>query len=306
MNLHRKPIVVVGSINMDLVVRTPAIPLAGQTLIGTEFITTPGGKGANQAVAVARLGYPVSMVGAVGDDVFAEALVANLATAGVDTTAVERIAGPSGVAPIAVASNGENCIVVVPGANGKVGPASVDRNARLIQSAGMVLCQLELPIETILRVLGLCAQSGVPAMLDPAPAASLPEDVWGKIAWCTPNETETALYVGQSLPPEAAAKQLLKRGVRGVALKRGAQGAYVAVADGESAWVKPFPINAVDTVAAGDCFNGALAVALLEGLDPWGAARFASAAAAISVTRKGAQSSMPSRAEVEVLLNRNP
>jgi ribokinase len=306
MNLHRKPIVVVGSINMDLVVRTPAIPLAGQTLIGTDFITTPGGKGANQAVAVARLGYPVSMVGAVGDDVFAEALVTNLATAGVDTTAVGRIAGPSGVAPIAVASGGENCIVVVPGANGKVGPASVDRNAHLIQSAGMVLCQLELPLETTLRVLGLCAQAGVPAMLDPAPAAPLPDDVWGKIAWCTPNETETALYVGQSLPPEAAAKQLLKRGVRGVALKRGAKGAYVAVADGESAWVKPFPVHAVDTVAAGDCFNGAFAVALLEGFDPWGAARFASAAAAISVTREGAQSSMPSRAEVEVLLNRNP
>lgn len=306
MTLHHKPIVVVGSINMDLVVRTPAIPLAGQTLIGTDFTTTPGGKGANQAVAVARLGYPVSMVGAVGDDVFAEALVANLAAAGVDTTAVERVAGPSGVAPIAVADGGENCIVVVPGANGKVDPASVDRNAYLIQSAGMVLCQLELPIEAILRVLGLCAQAGVPAMLDPAPAAPLPDNVWGKFAWCTPNETETALYVGQNLPPAEAAKQLIERGVRGVVLKRGAQGAYVAVSGGEAAWVKPFPVQVVDTVAAGDCFNGAFAVALLEGLDPWSAARFASAAAAISVTRKGAQSSMPSRAEVEALLNRNP
>lgn len=306
MTLHHKPIVVVGSINMDLVVRTPAIPLAGQTLIGTDFTTTPGGKGANQAVAVARLGYPVSMVGAVGDDVFAEALVTNLAAAGVDTTAVERVAGPSGVAPIAVASDGENCIVVVPGANGEVDTASVDRNAHLIQSAGMVLCQLELPIETILGVLGLCAQAGVPAMLDPAPAAPMPDDVWGSIAWCTPNETETAFYVGQNLPPEEAAEKLIERGVRGVVLKRGAQGVFVAVAGGESSWVKPFPVHVVDTVAAGDCFNGAFAVALLEGLDPWGAARFASAAAAISVTRKGAQSSMPSRAEVEALLNGNP
>jgi len=302
MHATRKPIVVVGSINMDLVTRTPRIPLAGQTLIGSDFATTPGGKGANQAVAAARLGYPVRMVGAVGDDVFGQALLDNLTGAGVDTSAVERIPGPSGVAPILVADNGENSIVVVPGANGKVNCAAIDRHAALIRSAGMVLCQLELPLETVIHTLALCAEAGVPVMLDPAPAAPLPDALWSQAAWFTPNETEAALYLGESLRPEDGAKRLLARGLRGVVLKRGGEGACVAVAGGDAAWVKPFHVEAIDTVGAGDCFNGAFAVALLEGLDPWAAARFASAAAAISVTRRGAQASMPTRAEVDDFL----
>ena len=305
MDDKRKPIVVVGSINMDLVVRTPRIPLAGQTLIGTSFETTPGGKGANQAVAAARLGYPVQMVGMVGEDVFGQALLDNLARAGVGTSAVECVTGPSGVAPIVVAESGENVIVVVPGANGKIDCAAVDRHCALIRSAGMVLCQLELPLETIGHTLALCAEAAVPVMLDPAPAAPLPNALWRQVAWFTPNETEAALYLGQTLPPEEGAKRLLARGLRGVVLKRSGEGAYVAVAGGIAAWVKPFPVPAVDTVGAGDCFNGAFAVALLEGNDPWAAARFASAAAAISVTRRGAQASMPSRTEVDAFLEAN-
>jgi ribokinase len=298
----QKPIVVVGSINMDLVARASQIPRPGQSIIGTGFDTTPGGKGANQAVAAARLGYPVQMVGAVGDDVFGQALLDNLTGAGVGTAAVERVAGPSGVATILVAENGENSIVVVPGANGKVDSASVDAQAELIRSAGMVLCQLELPLETVSRVLALCAEAGVPVMLDPAPAAPLPDAIWSLVAWCTPNETEAAFYLGTDSKPEEAAKQLMDRGVRGLALKRGGDGAYVAVAGGKAAWVRPFHVQAVDTVGAGDCFNGAFAVALLEGNDPWAAARFASAAAAISVTRKGAQASMPAGNEVDAFL----
>jgi ribokinase len=297
-----KPIVVVGSINMDLVTRTPRIPLAGQTLTGTGFVTTPGGKGANQAVAAARLGYPVQMIGKVGEDVFGQALLDNLAHAGVGASAVERVAGPSGVAPILVADNGENSIVVVPGANGEVDCASIDRHSALIRSAGMVLCQLELPLETVSHVLALCSEAGVPVMLDPAPAAPLPEAIWSQVTWFTPNETEAALYVGDELAEEDSAKRLLGRGLRGVVLKRGSKGAYVAVAGGKAAWVRPFPVEAVDTVGAGDSFNGAFAVALLEGHDPFAAARFASAAAAISVTRRGAQASMPTRAEVDAFL----
>jgi ribokinase len=305
MNDKHKPIVVVGSINMDLVARTPRIPLAGQTLTGTGFETTPGGKGANQAVAAARLGYPVQMVGMVGEDVFGQALLDNLARAGVGTAAVQRVTGPSGVAPIVVAESGENVIVVVPGANGKMDCAAIDQNAALIRSAGMVLCQLELPLETICHTLAFCAEAGVPVMLDPAPAALLPDALWRQVAWFTPNETEAALYLGETLQPEEGAKLLLARGLRGVVLKRSGEGAYVAVAGGRAAWVKPFPVQAVDTVGAGDCFNGAFAVALLEGNDPWTAARFASAAAAISVTRRGAQASMPSRAEVDAFLAAN-
>jgi ribokinase len=297
-----KPVVVVGSINMDLVAHTRRIPVPGQTVTGTGFDTTPGGKGANQAVAVARLGYPVEMVGAVGDDVFGQALLENLAHAGVGTAAVERVSGPSGVASILVAENGENSIVVVPGANCKVDPASVDRQAGLIRSAGMVLCQLELPLETVAHVLALCAEADVPVMLDPAPAAALPEVTFSQVAWFTPNETEAAFYLGETLAPEEGAKRLLAKGLRGVVLKRGAEGAYVAVGDGKAAWVPPFPVEAVDTVGAGDCFNGVFAVALLEGKEPWTAARYASAAAAIAVTRRGAQASMPSRAEVDAFL----
>lgn len=302
MSSNRKPIVVVGSINMDLVTRTPRIPLAGQTLIGTDFTTTPGGKGANQAVAAARLGYTVQMVGKVGADVFGQALLDNLTAAGVGIEAVERMPGPSGVAPILVADNGENSIVVVPGANGKVDCAFIDRQAALIRSAGMVLCQLEVPLATVSHVLALCAETGVPVMLDPAPAAPLPDAIWSQVAWFTPNETEAALYLKETLKPEESAEHLLAKGLGGVVLKRGGEGSYVAVAGDRAAWVPSFPVQAVDTVGAGDCFNGAFAVALLEGSDPWAAARFASAAAAISVTRRGAQASMPSRAEVEAFL----
>ena len=298
----RKPIVVVGSINMDLVALTRQIPVPGQTVIGAGFRTTPGGKGANQAVAAARLGYPVHMVGAVGDDVFSQAPLDNLAASGVRTESVARLSGPSGVALILVAEDGENSIVVVPGANGKMNCAAIDRHALLIRSAGMVLCQLELPLETVIHTLALCAQAGVPVILDPAPAAPLPDEVFRNATWFTPNETEAAFYLDSTSTPEQAAQQLLNKGFHGVVLKRGVEGAYVATAEGKAAWVKSFPVQPVDTVAAGDCFNGAFAVALLEALDLWAAARFASAAAAISVTRPGAQAAMPSRVEVVAFL----
>ncbi len=297
-----KPIVVIGSINMDLVALTPQIPLAGQTLIGTGFATTPGGKGANQAVAVARLGAPVYIVGMVGEDVFGQALVDSLQEAGVATDSVSRVDGPSGIASIAVATRGENSIIVVPGANGRVTPDYLDRHEALIASAGMVLCQLELPMGTAQHALALCARSGVPVMLDPAPAAPLPDSIWPQITWFTPNETEAALYADGALSAEESARLLLARGVSGVVLKRGAEGSYVAVRGGAAHWVPAFNAQAIDTVGAGDCFNGAFAVALTEGLDPWAAARFASAAAAISVTRRGAQASMPTRTEVDQFL----
>jgi len=299
----QKPIVVVGSVTMDMVTRARLIPRIGQTVIGTGFETTPGGKGANQAVAAARLGYPVQMVGMVGEDMYGKALLENLTHAGVGVAAIERTSGPTGLAPIFLAESGENSIVVVPGANGKVDPAYVDRHEALIRSAGMVLCQLELPIETVSHVLALCADADVPVMLDPAPAAALPDPTWAEVAWFTPNETEAAFYLSNNEEPEEAAERFLARGLRGVVLKRGAEGSYVATAAGSAGWVKAFQVEAVNTVGAGDCFNGAFAVALLEGKDALTAARFASAAASISVTRPGAQASMPTRAEVDAFLD---
>lgn len=298
----RKPIVIVGSVTMDLVTRTPQIPAIGQTLIGTGFDTTPGGKGANQAVAAARLGYPVAMVGKVGTDAYGPSLLENLSKAGVDTSAMEQAEGSSGLAPMFVADGGQNSIVVVPGANGKVDRDFVDRHSALIRSAGMVLCQLELPLDTTSYTIALCAEAGVPVMLDPAPAAPIPDSVLSQIAWFTPNETEAAFYVGDTIPAEETAKRLHAKGLRGVVLKRGADGTFVSFANENAAWVKPFLVQAIDTVAAGDCFNGDFAVALLEGNDPWAAARFANAAAAISVTRRGAQASMPSRADLDAFL----
>ncbi len=300
----RKPIVIVGSITMDLVTRTPRIPAVGQTLIGTGFETTPGGKGANQAVAAARLGYPVAMVAKVGDDTYGPALVENLRRSGVDIAGMTQTNGSSGLAPMFVADDGLNAIVVVPGANGKMDRAAVDDHANLIRSAGMVLCQLEIPMDTLGYTLEFCAWAGVPVMLDPAPAADLPEAVWNQVAWFTPNETEAAHYVGDGSDAEEIANRLLAKGLHGVVLKRGGEGAYVAVPDGRAGWVDPFKVDAIDTVAAGDCFNGAFAVALLEGNDPWAAARLANAAAAICVTRKGAAASMPTRAEVDEFLIR--
>jgi ribokinase len=298
----RKPIVVVGSVTMDMVTCTPQIPRIGQTVIGASFSTTPGGKGANQAVAAARLGYPVQFVGMVGDDIYGPQLIENLSRAGVDTSAMVAAHGSSGLAPIFLAEDGQNAIVVVPGANGKVSSAYVDQHAEVIRNAGMVLCQLELPMGIIDHTLALCAQFGVPVMLDPAPAAALSDSVWNQVTWFTPNETEAAFYLDSESDPAPIAKQLLARGLRGVVLKRGAEGAYVAVAGAKAAWVQPFAVDAIDTVAAGDCFNGAFAVALLEGRDPWVAARLACAASAISVTRRGAQASMPTRDDLNAFL----
>jgi ribokinase len=301
MNPDRKAIVVVGSVTMDLVTRTPQIPRVGQTLIGTGFHTTPGGKGANQSVAAARLGYPVAMVAKVGDDHYGPMLLKSLAEAGVQTGGVEQVAVSSGIAAIFLADSSENSIVVVPGANGNMDRATVDAHAPIVRSAGMVLCQLEIPMDALSYTLAVCAEAGVPVMLDPAPAAALPDDVWKKIAWFTPNETEAAFYLGDGANTEESAQKLLERGLGGVVLKRGSEGAYVAL-PGKGAWVPPFAVQTIDTVAAGDCFNGAFAVALLEGRDPWQAARFANAAAAICVTRRGAQAAMPTRAEVDALM----
>ena len=302
MTEKRKPIVVVGSVTMDMVTCTPQIPRTGETVIGTSFSTTPGGKGANQAVAAARLGYPVQFLGHVGDDVYGPQLIQNLEEAGVDTSYLTPVPGSSGLAPIFLADNGQNAIVVVPGANGKVEPAYVDQHVEVIRNAGMVLCQLELSMATTEHTIALCAELGIPVMLDPAPAARLGDSTWKQVAWFTPNETEAAFYLNDDSSPESVAQHLLDRGLPAVALKRGSDGAYIATSDGKSGWVKPYAVDAIDTVAAGDCFNGAFAVALLEGKNPLQAAHFACAASAISVTRRGAQASMPTRVDVDLFL----
>jgi ribokinase len=303
--MNRKPIVVVGSINIDLVARAERIPLAGETVSSSDFQMHPGGKGANQAVAVARLGYPVRMIGRVGSDAFAEKLRAELTLNGVDASLVRTSEGPSGVALIAVAPNGENAIVVTPGANARVSPHDVDSCASVIRDAGAVLAQLEIPFETVERLARLCAEANVPLLLDPAPARALPAGLLGQVSWLTPNETE----ITDCLPPGAArsgdatemAGTVAKQVRSGVVLKMGARGAFLAGSDGLRQPIDAFRVTAVDTTAAGDAFNGAFAVGLLMGRSPAESARFAAAASAISVTRAGAQPSLATMEEVRRL-----
>lgn len=305
--MSHKPIIVVGSINIDLVARAERIPLAGETVSSSDFQTHPGGKGANQAVAVARLGYPVRMIGRVGSDAFGERLRMQLAQSGVEASGVRTSEGPSGVAVIAVAPNGENAIVVTPGANAQVSPQDVDENEDAIHSAGAVLAQLEIPFETVQHLARVCERLNVPLILDPAPARSLPAEVLEQVSWLTPNETEIlhclpdAKDNSRLRDPFEIVEAAVKLVGCGVILKMGSRGAYVATKDGIRKQIEAFEVKAIDTTAAGDAFNGAFAVGLMMGKTPMESAQFATAASAVSVTRAGAQ---PSMATIEEVNNR--
>jgi ribokinase len=304
----QKPIVVVGSINIDLVANAEKIPLAGETVRGSNFQVHPGGKGANQAVAVGRLGYPVQLIGKVGTDAFGAQLLSYLQEANVNVDAVEMHEGSSGVAMIAVSPRGENSIVVTPGANAQVTPEFLEAHRQTIRNAGIVLAQLEIPIEMVEHLASMCGEEGVPLMLDPAPAHVLQRSIFRHLHWLTPNDTEAAFFASQFAhnlhepEQEQIAKTLLATGVKNVILKMGARGVYLASTNGSSQLIPAFQVKAVDTTAAGDAFNGAFATALMMGMEQGKAACFAAAAAAVSVTRAGAQPSMPTRAEVDELL----
>jgi ribokinase len=300
-----KPIVVVGSISLDLVVAADRVPVVGETITGRSFETFFGGKGANQAVAVARLKYPVSMIAKVGDDSTGPQLKKAMREAGVDVRGMTVARGSSGVALIATGQKGENLIVVVPGANGKLLPRDLDRHKATIRNAGILLAPLEIPMETVEYLGQLANKFDVPLMLDPAPARPLSPKLLQTITWLTPNETETRTLIGSNnteLDPAAAAKELLGRGVTNVILKLGEKGAFVLSQSGASVAVPAFSVQAVDTTAAGDAFNGAFAAALMRGDSINDSVRYACAVAAISVTRRGAQPSMPSRTEVAKFL----
>lgn len=306
--LPGKPVVVVGSINIDLVVNTERIPVKGETVLGKDFCIHPGGKGANQAVAVGRLGYPVRMIGRLGNDAFGSQLRQNLEHAGVDIAGVATTEESSGVAVIVVAQKGENSIVITSGANALLTPQDLETNLEIIRSAGIVLTQLEIPDETVEHLAKICAREGVPLVLDPAPAKALPSELLKNVEWFTPNETEAAFFIENSASaidrsdPVLMAQMMLSKGVKGVVLKLGSRGAYLASTTGLKESVGPFSVQAIDTTAAGDAFNGAFATGLMLRMNPAQSARFAGAAAAISVTRAGAQPSMPVMEDVERLL----
>jgi ribokinase len=303
----QKPIVVVGSINLDLVVVADRIPQVGETIIGSRFNTFYGGKGANQAVAAAKLGYPVSMVGNVGNDAFGTQLRHGLEDAGVDTTYVNTVEGASGVALITTGRSGENNIVVVPGANAHLTTKRLEKAATILEGAGFLLAQLEIPLETVEYLAQFAEQHDIPLMLDPAPARELSASLLRRVSWITPNETEAPELLKAGTEngdqgSDAAADQLLACGVKNVLLKLGSRGCVIAQANRLKKHIPAFSVNAVDTTGAGDAFNAGFAVGLMRGASVSHSAVFASAVAAVSVTRPGAQPSMPTSPEVEAFL----
>lgn len=294
----KKPnIVVIGSINMDLVTQTNTIPKVGETVLGEHFFTVPGGKGANQAVAAAKLGGDVTLLGCVGDDAFGSELTQQLHKQGVDTTHIQTIsATSSGVAAITL-SEGDNSIIVVPGANHKLTPTLVQQHEQLIATADIVLLQLEIPLESVIKATELAHKHSVPVILNPAPMQELPKKLMLKATYLTPNEHELESLLSRTTlfkeETEALkAKSIVTRGAKGIQLYQ----------DGKEQLISGYQVNAVDSTGAGDTFNGALAFSLSSGLSLLEASRFANAAAALSVTKLGAQSGMPTKEEVESFL----
>ena len=301
-------IIVIGSLNADLVQNVDRLPKPGETVVGGNLETFSGGKGANQAVAAGRMGARVSMIGQLGNDSLASLLLTSLKSAGASTDLVGRSDCSTGAAVILVLPDGENVIVISPGANATVTPSLATERLSILREGSYLLSQLEIPIESVQESLAVAKARSATTILDPAPARPLPAELLQNVDFLTPNETETlTLLGGPSLSMdvdsdvELAAKKILALGPRTVVLKLGARGCMIATEQG-SIRVPGFKVSAVDTTAAGDVFNGAFATALAEGQTVQHAANFANAAAAISVTRPGAQNSVPSRLEVNRFL----
>jgi ribokinase len=304
----KSPIVVVGSLNMDFVVRVPRLPAPGETTLGDHFLTIPGGKGANQANAAARLGGSVRMAGRVGDDVSGGQLKASLAASGVDVSRVHATkSAPTGIAMIWVDDRGQNSIVVAPGANATLHASDAPALRSAFDGAACALFQFETPLDAVAALLRMARAAGAMTILDPAPAQSLDRELFEQVDILTPNETEACILLRRRPEPvllddaPALAAALLELGPRAIILKLGDRGCFYA-ASGTSHHAPAFAVNVIDSTAAGDTFNGAFAVARAGQMDLFAALRYANAAAALSATRAGAQSSAPSHDEVTRLL----
>ena len=296
-------IVVVGSSNTDMIIKADRIPKPGETILGGEFLTAAGGKGANQAVAAARAGGRVTFIARVGNDTFGEQAIAGFTSDGINVQhVVQDPVTPSGVALIFVGKNGENSIAVASGANEKLSSNDVLKAKDAFVGASVLLMQLETPLATLQTAAELAAQAGVQIILNPAPACPIPDSLLQHLSIITPNETEAELLTGIKVDCDAAireaANNLMARGVQTVVITLGERGAFL-VNGTTSQMIRGFKVNAIDTTAAGDTFNGALAVALAEGQPLEEAVHFANAAGAISVTRIGAHPSAPKREEIE-------
>lgn len=296
------PIVVIGSINTDMVATTPALPTAGETVMGTDFFISAGGKGGNQAVAAARLGANVSMVGNLGTDVLGDQAAERLEKENIDCRRISRDAQQaSGVALISVDQQGENQIVVAPGANATLSPDHIEQAFKDIEPGSIILLQLEIPIETVSSAIRLATEKNCRIILDPAPAQTLPATLLEKVYLLTPNESEAELLTGIKVTEESSAKEaaavLVQRGAENVAITLGGGGVLLA-STADQQLIPAKQVVAIDTTAAGDCFNGSVAFALAKGIELADCIKFACNVAAIAVTRPGAQDSMPFAQEV--------
>ena len=302
--ISRRQILVVGSCNTDMVIKAAHLPRPGETILGGTFFMNPGGKGANQAVAIARLGGSVTFICKTGSDIFGHQSQQLFEEEGINTSYVFSDSGnPSGVALITVDEKAENCIVVASGANANLLPSDLAKAEEAIELADLILMQLEVPMETVCFVADIAWQKGKKVILNPAPAHPLPADLLHHLYLITPNETEAEMITGVKITDDIsaveAARVLSGMGVQHVIITLGSKGALIC-SDGEAEIVPALKVEAVDTTAAGDVFNGALTVALSEGRNLKESVRFACKASPISVTRVGAQSSAPYRNEVDI------
>lgn len=300
----KQQILVVGSTNTDMVIKAAHLPRPGETILGGTFFMNPGGKGANQAVAIARLGAPITFICKTGTDIFGHQSQQLFESEGINTSYIfSDPVNPSGVALISVDDNAENCIVVASGANANLTPEDLKKAEEAIDQCDIVLLQLEIPMETVEFVSKIASEKGKKVILNPAPAQPLSAELLSHLYLVTPNETEAEMISGVKITDEAsaneAARVLSEKGVQNVIITLGSKGALV-YCDGKSEVVPAYKVKAVDTTAAGDVFNGALTVALSEGCNLIEASRFGCKASAIAVTRPGAQSSAPYRNEVDV------
>ncbi len=305
--MEKNRILVIGSSNTDMTVRSATLPKPGETVLGGDFRMGPGGKGANQAVAARLLGGEVTFVCKLGRDMFGEGASKHYESCGLDTSKILWSDKPSGVALITVDSKAENSIVVASGANADMTVTDIDSVADIIKSSGILLLQLEIPMDAVVHAAEIAYSAGVQVVLNPAPAAVLPAELLKCVSILIPNETEASAISGIDInnfeTAAAAAERLKGMGVREVIITMGSRGSVVC--DGDCTFVPAVKVNAVDTTAAGDTFCGGVCVALSEGKDLLGAVKFATAASSIAVQRPGAQDSIPNRCEVDKLLNIN-
>jgi ribokinase len=293
-----RKVTVIGSINMDLVTSTTQIPKVGETVLGHSFHTIPGGKGANQAVAAARLGADVTMIGAVGNDSFGDTLVDHLTNQGINTKSIMKVKETStGIASIII-SDGDNSIIVVPGSNNHITPEVIDRHEDKIINSNILLLQLEIPLESVIRAVELAKKHGVLTILNPAPIQELPKELLELVDFVTPNEHEQALLFASLDGTDQELEKFKEKCI----VTKGSKGVLI-YKNNEKIEIPRIQVEAVDTTGAGDSFNGALATALCEGLDIEEACRFANVVGAISVTKLGAQTGMPTKKEVEEFMH---